>query len=486
MSVQLFSRLTQLLEKPEIEHSVLRDWTHEPIDLDPWNGWLLLGLVHHRNKQYFVEQTIKTRLLETPNDPFDPFSRQLRLQRRSGIVPGLSEWEFYFHGLGCCLTNRITGEEIDVDFYEDSSDWFTEWFLVRNLKSLRDQGWIENRVLELHPSVESIGVAIEELTRSRYLESHDEHPAFRLTALAEPLKDFVDGWRVHAGAPSLDRNVAIALSDWELVQQLDPTWEPDAVQEQLDETIRLRNRELVRSFRANERPSESLLALEELQSPFLEEFLENAIQGPSCGTIATALNIIDRRNDPVWCEPIRELLSRIDPNTDIPAPYLWMRSAGYLAKHFQLPDLRPQLLSLSKSNLGDGAVFALEHFPDVAVQLFRKALRSSIPVNRCTAAAALAIIDQPWSRQELLSVLDESEDQIATAEVRSALDELSNQECRNKLEAWEERNPREPEMGDFVSMDEVMLRNRSEWIRLQMQALHDLVYPLRAQRIVPH
>jgi hypothetical protein len=65
------------------------------------------------------------------------------------------------------------------------------------------------------------------------------------------------------------------------------------------------------------------------------------------------------------------------------------------------------------------------------------------------------------------------------------LDELSNLECRNKLEAWEERNPREPEMGDFVSMDEVMLRNRSEWIRLQMQALHDLIYPLRSQRIVP-
>jgi hypothetical protein len=53
------------------------------------------------------------------------------------------------------------------------------------------------------------------------------------------------------------------------------------------------------------------------------------------------------------------------------------------------------------------------------------------------------------------------------------------------LEEWEERNPREPEMGDFVSMDEVMLRNRNEWIRLQMQTLHDLVYPLRSQRIVP-
>lgn len=485
MSVQLFSRLTQLLEKPEIEHSVLRDWTHAPIDLDPWNGWLLLGLVHHRNKQYFVEQTVKTRLLETPNDPFDPFSRQLRLQRRSGIVPGLSEWEFYFHGLGCCLTNRITGEEIDVDFYEDSSDWFTEWFLVRNLKSLRDRGWIENRILELHPSVESIGVAIEELTRSRYLESHEEHPAFRLTSLSEPLRAFVDGWRSHADIPDFDRNVAIAMSDWELVQRIDPTWESVAVREQLEETIRLRNRELVRSFRANERPSESLLALEEIQSPFLKDFLESALQGPPCGTISTALNIIDRSNDPDWCEPIRGLLSRLDPNADIPSPHLWMRAANYLAKHFQLPDLRPQLLQLSKSNLGDGAVFALEHFPDIAVRIFRKALRSAIPVNRCTAAAALAIIDQPWSRQELLKLLDESDDQIATAEVRSALDELCCQECRSRLEEWEERNPREPEMGDFVSMDEVMLRNRSEWIRLQMQTLHDLVYPLRSQRIVP-
>jgi hypothetical protein len=36
----------------------------------------------------------------------------------------LPEWEYYFHGKGCCLTHRVTGEEIDVDFFDDSAEYF--------------------------------------------------------------------------------------------------------------------------------------------------------------------------------------------------------------------------------------------------------------------------------------------------------------------------------------------------------------------------
>jgi hypothetical protein len=41
---------------------------------------------------------------------------------QSGPVPGLPEWEYYFHGRGCSLTHKVEGDEIDVDFWDDSAE----------------------------------------------------------------------------------------------------------------------------------------------------------------------------------------------------------------------------------------------------------------------------------------------------------------------------------------------------------------------------
>lgn len=50
-------------------------------------------------------------------------------------VPGLEEWEYRFHGIGCCLTHRLTGERIDVDFVGDHAEGFD--FYLNYLESLR-------------------------------------------------------------------------------------------------------------------------------------------------------------------------------------------------------------------------------------------------------------------------------------------------------------------------------------------------------------
>jgi hypothetical protein len=67
----------------------------------PWDTWTLIGLVRHRKRQYWVLDLIRTRLrgdsadlaalgaLGHPHDSSD-----------SGTVPGLPEWEYYFHGRG--------------------------------------------------------------------------------------------------------------------------------------------------------------------------------------------------------------------------------------------------------------------------------------------------------------------------------------------------------------------------------------------------
>ena len=60
---------------------------------------------------------------------------------------------------------------------------------------------------------------------------------------------------------------------------------------------------------------------------------------------------------------------------------------------------------------------------------------------RLTAAAALALVDRPWSRRELRAVLDESDDPDATLECRAALRESRDPEARRAADAWEARHP---------------------------------------------
>ena len=120
----------------------------------PWETWTLIGLFRHRERQYWVRDIIQTRLQGDT-------SRLARLGsmghpdgvKQSGSVPGLPEWEYYFHGIGCCLTHKVTGEEIDVDFWADTAEHFDLFFYTNYLKSLRQPEPVEQRLRELHPSL---------------------------------------------------------------------------------------------------------------------------------------------------------------------------------------------------------------------------------------------------------------------------------------------------------------------------------------------
>jgi len=128
----------------------------------------------------------------------------------------------------------------------------------------------------------------------------------------------------------------------------------------------------------------------------------------------------------------------------------------------------------------EAAVLALEYEPDCALKLLRQALRSSIPYSRIVGSAVLAIIDQPWSRRELAKVLEESDDQERTAECRAALLETHSADSHELVRRWEERNPHEPEVGEWITMGELSLRGMSHRIQFEMEQWHDRVLPLRS------
>jgi hypothetical protein len=177
-------------------------------------------------------------------------------------------------------------------------------------------------------------------------------------------------------------------------------------------------------------------------------------------------------------------LNRANFNGDIPEPYIWVAAAEYLLRrHLQVDRIRAGLSQMNRRELSDAAIMALEHLPDLAVDLFRKALRSKVPLDRTKAAAALAILDQPWSREELISVLLESNDQIATSDCRAALCMLSDTVCHEMVRAWEIKNPRAAETGPFISQDEMALRHCDSFMAYQMESLHDQILPLRNIKI---
>jgi hypothetical protein len=138
---------------------------------------------------------------------------------------------------------------------------------------------------------------------------------------------------------------------------------------------------------------------------------------------------------------------------------------------------------MTHRELGDAAVLALEHLPALARELFRRALRSWVPNDRITAAAALAILDQPWSREELQNVLRESTDQQGTAECRAALQALPHPELHQFVRDWELRNPHEVEPGRFITMEESLLTTRDAFLQHMMDRVHDRVLPLRTRSV---
>jgi len=162
--------------------------------------------------------------------------------------------------------------------------------------------------------------------------------------------------------------------------------------------------------------------------------------------------------------------------------HLWIRCVEFLLRHRHHSDEIREALSLAGgTEIGAAALLALEYTAGSAVSLFQRALRSPIPVNRNAAAAALALIDQPWSRQELLAVLCESDDQVATCECRAALRECHDPEAHRAVREWEEKNPHAPEPARFITMREMTLRHGPQWMQYEMEKLHDRVMRVRHQ-----
>lgn len=473
-ATEILQRLNTVLRGQDRWKLYVPQFVDRPLDLSPWVSWLYLCLVRHRTRQQFVLDSMKLRLNGDPTVIAAAGALGHPEGSRFGLVPGDSNWEYRFHGRGCCMTHRLTGEEIDVDFFDETADWFTPYFFINYLDSLKKPSFIEKRICQLYSSRRCVLIGIDELKELGLIES-GEYSEFRLRGPIEELTSVLDAIGKQWEFRGVQALFSAALSDWQMLSEIDGTYCAEA-----DSLLATKSEQLSDAFHSGKNAAEALLLLADLGSPQLDSCIRHVLSGPPCGALSAALEVIEQRNvihD--WKTSLLALIDRIDPNEQPPSPYIWVRTAKLLCSIEETDSVAPGFEVIQSSSLSEAAFLAMELQHPVAMKLIRRSLRSHIPINRIEMAAALAVIDLPWSRNELAVALSESDDQEMTTDLRSALCESHDTEVQAIVTDWESRNPHEPSSDPFPTIGELAQQRNDSRIQYEMQSLHDRIIPLR-------
>ena len=447
----------------------------------PWETWTLIDLVRHHGRQQWLGKVVEE-CLESHDG--------------GGVVPGIIDWEYRFHGIGCELTHRITGETIDVDFDQGTTDTIDVHFYKRYLRSVREPDAITRRVLDLHRNVDSIELDVIELFRQGMLVvggHFRQHPElleapevnqpevlagrFRLSQDLLDLSDlvvcFCNRWKDKGQQLWL----AAVIGDWPLVAQKcseGASCDTEFLKVAQSRTMECQRRRLDQIDRSLRHPQVGylgLFALEDFHGPDVTHRLERALQGPISATTAKAMEIVKKTNDPNWCPHVVELLDRLDPQGEIPQPITYSKcleflfAQGNLTKH-----VIDKLVGAGDQSLDEATLLALEYVPSVALPLIRRGLRCDIPYVHKTVAAVLGILDRPWSRRELLAVLEEAREDETIIVYATALRESDDVACREAAMEVDEK---------YAKADSVLMDYARDSVSYEMQELHDRVMPLR-------
>lgn len=474
----LTGRIATIVDSPSIHQEFWVEWLSQPTILTPWQSWTLLALVRHRTRQEFVADIARFRLkadlakiassgaLGHPDVP------------QKGVVPGLAEWEYLFHGCGCAVTHRISGEMVDVDFYDATADWINPSFFIEYMRSLKSPGFAERRAVELHPSINTFYQSIDELFELELLQSMEDDTPYCLAFPSGDLGEQLEALKLRWELANVRVAVAAAVGDWFYLQEHAPSDLLQQIRPKSEECRRSREEKLVAQYGVHA-DGLAMLCLNDMNSPVLPDLVRKALHDESFKTVDAALDIVADWDNADWCDDLQLVLDRTDPDAEIRHASRWFICARFLMRHGRLESVRKLLSKNESLYLGDLAILTLEYLPDVAIDTFRRALRSVIPANRITAAAALAIIDQPWSRAELVSALNESDDGEQTCECRSALMATHSSECHQIVADWEAKHPLPTEPGPFVSLREMAVRQGDETMNFEMAELHDRVHRLK-------
>jgi len=423
----------------------------------PQATWMLMGLIRYRERKRWAFDILQSHVqYASPGyyDAAESTGTSYAEERREGIVGGLPEWEYFISEDTAWLRNRVSREYLHMSLVRDPVEDIGAGPFRQYLAQLRMPGPIERRLVELHPGpasldtspeylrdgsvVAGVDASLEYLQDCRAIDG-DPRSAFSLAPelddFIEPLMLFCEAWE----DPSNRVRLGAAIGDWLAVHEAakalsDP--ELTAMTAERAKQCRRLWLDYLRGKVALEGLDEDRLsALANAEAEELPVLLEmNLSHG---GYVYPAVEII--ANDPSWCPRVFALLTEHpERSSNLPTDLL----LDYLAHHqHRTRETIGVLANIDQPPYDVLIPRAVEHARDLLPALLRKALRSSRLQDRQVAAAVLAIIDNRWSRRELTTVLEESDDPDATQEYRAALRESRQHSAWRIADQWEAAHP---------------------------------------------
>lgn len=421
----------------------------------PHLTWLVAALLVQRDRQRWHHEVT-------------PVVRDL--DEDEGDVPDLPGWIYCRHGIGVCLYGP-DGEILDADFNDEAGAVIDTWFFAARVESLKDAaGWLaEQRLWRWRPMREVIVDGFEELARLGAVTYWTEY------------KNKV------VLAPELDaraRAVAEELVSPASIERWLAALEPGGEAAHLAE-----HRAWIRArLGSSSRPGDLLdLALQDAPAAEAIELCRPLLARRDWAA-GHAIELLRARPDVPPLPEIAELLRGASLAEDHPfAPY---QACAYLIERgleralaLERFDAWSQLEKV-KGYSGNPMVsklasLALQHLPDRALALVRRALRSPVPICVEETAALLAAIDQRWCHRELAAALDEPRrgpHAYLAAALRCTTSELGHR----RADATPGPPPRAPDAIGYT-FDEVLHANADRELGREHGAAQELAKVLRAR-----
>lgn len=448
----------------------------------PWTSWLLITLMQYRERQRWAKELLRTSLRQTVPPSKSLCRREQPVMMR---VPDMPEWEVK---LECdskfgWLIHQVTGEIISVGLASQNVESIIFADALNQYVKPHSRWEPAGRLFELHPDFNSIWYAIDSLVAARLLVGvhYDLHPYKRglqpdghhltISAIihAEKFSRFCERWE--------DANNRLWLSaligDWLLADELArAAGDPGLVEitETRAEKCRQRRvRTIRRRMEKRSLLSWELKGLYELGEKEITLLVRQALRAHG-RSVAAAVDFLESYDDPSLYGEVFDAWDRLwDAREGLGGSGV-AESTRWLLEHGHRTEEVIEAICCAEQVDDEAALTVLEYAPLQAIPVIRRALRNERIGAGNETTAALAIIDRPWSRDELRAVLDEWQyrDPDELLPIAVALQESHDPEARAAGDEWEQRcEPR------LVECERDSLNFKTERIRDRVARLRD-------------
>ncbi|NVJ20040.1 hypothetical protein HUW62_02145 [Myxococcus sp. AM011] len=443
----------------------------------PDSAWLLVCLMRQLVRQRWLVRIVEERLT-TKRDAADDEDED----EDSGDVPGLAGWSYEFHGRGCCLSSE--DEILDVDFHGDEGATIDPYFFATRIFSLKAPGLPEARLAALLPGRDLVVSGIRELQAQGLLRHPPSEHVFRLPPALEALADAAG--TLDFDAPDARERSFLWLGDFEALDS-------SVFAERVLAVREARREWLLARATVPSLAGDALAALQGLVSP--DAFVvtcERVLSGPISSAMGAAIERLDALPGNASCPAVFSLLQRMSPEEH--HPYSLHAAAAYLLRRqFERERVLAAVLAFARVDkvkgyggnpyAGEFALLALEYAPEHALELVRRALRSSVPMARMRVSTVLCALDAPWSQRELSAALQSStsSDRGDAKYLQLALARSQSEWARAVAARWGRQQP-PPATSEFgFTHEEVMEANADGWFEHELAKARDWVQRRRIQ-----